>query len=39
MKLPLRHDVNQVIEGKKKKLSMTKFLFTEIFLGSTNEKI
>lgn len=38
MKLPLRHDVNQVIEGKKK-LSMTKFLFTEIFLGSTNEKI
>lgn len=37
MKLPVRHDVNQIIEGKK--LSLAKCLFTELFLGSTNEKI
>lgn len=38
MKLPVRHDVNQVIE-EEKKLSLANYLFTELFLGSTNEKI
>lgn len=38
MKLPMRYDVNQVIQGEKK-FSLVTCLFTAILLGSTNDKI